>query len=90
MHRVLNRARGKDPEGFLAALRTAVPATDGLAVYGAACCAVEHLGHGIRNPDFLALLDAGIAHKRSLGMPSSRLKGYEWSRWLEVNGPNTW
>lgn len=79
-----------DPAGFLRQLRETVANADGLARYGAACCAAEHLGSRNRNPDFLALLDAAIAYKRALGLSSDQLKAHEWDRWVAVHGPRTW
>ena len=52
--------------------------------------AYELLGLDTKYDDALALLDAGIAVKRARGLPSAALKGYEWTRWLDVHGPGTW
>ncbi|MFC5105454.1 hypothetical protein [Kibdelosporangium philippinense] len=56
----------------------------------ASCLVVELAGMDVRTPDALALLESAIEVKRSRGLPSAMLKGYEWQRWLEVNGPGTW
>lgn len=81
----------QDHDEFIAALRAHV-ANDrgGFATYGASCLVVEVAGMDVRTHDALALLDAGIEVKRVRGLPSAMLKGYEWQRWLEVNGPGTW
>ena len=62
----------------------------GFVTYGACCLAYELLGLDTKYDDALALLDAGIAVKRARGLPSAALKGYEWTRWLDVHGPGTW
>ncbi|WP_328330949.1 hypothetical protein OHA70_10125 [Kribbella sp. NBC_00382] len=80
----------EDRDGFVAALRTVVADDDGFATYGASCLVVELAGTGVRTPDALALLDAAIEFKRVRRVPSAMLKGYEWERWLEVNGPDSW
>jgi hypothetical protein len=80
-----------DPEGFLADLRAVVADdTGGFATYGASCLVFEMFGSQVRYEDALALLDGGIAFKRERGLPSMFLKGYEWVRWQEVNGSDTW
>lgn len=80
-----------DPEGFLGALR-ALTEDDrgGFATYGAYRVSGELLGFENRSPNALALLDSAIVVKRSRGLPSARLTGYEWARWCEVHGPGTW
>jgi hypothetical protein len=80
-----------DRDGFIADLRALVAGdTGGFVTYGASCLVVELAGMDVRTPDALALLDAAIEVKRLRGLPSAMLKGYEWNRWLEVNGPGTW
>jgi hypothetical protein len=79
-----------DPSGFTADLRSLVANDhESFARYGASCLVWELLSeHGTL--DALALLDGAIAFKRERGLPSAHLKGYEWSRWVEVNGPGNW
>ncbi len=80
-----------DPVAFLAALRAVVQGDDtGFVTYGACCLTFELLSLDSTYDDALALLDAGIAVKRARGLSSGELKGYEWTRWLEVHGPGTW
>jgi hypothetical protein len=85
------RDMSDDRDGFLAELRAFVADDEGgIATYGASCLVVELAGTSVRTPDALALLDSAIEFKRVRRMPSDRLKGYEWERWLEVNEPETW
>lgn len=80
-----------DPDGFLADLRVVIAEdTSGFVTYGASSLMVELLGYSLRTTDAHALMDAGIAFKRERHLPSACLTGYEWKRWLEVNGPGTW
>lgn len=82
---------GEDRDGFIAELRSFVADDEGgFASYGAGCLVVELAGKGVRTPDALALLDSAIEFKRARRVPSAMVKGYEWDRWLEVNGPGTW
>jgi hypothetical protein len=82
---------GADPVGFLAALRALIYGDGiGFVTYGACCLAYELLSLDTKYDDALALLDAGIAVKRASGLPSAALRGYEWTRWLDVHGPGTW
>ncbi|MFC0037159.1 hypothetical protein [Actinomadura rayongensis] len=80
-----------DPKALAEMLSGAVEGErSGFATYGASCLIVELAGSDFRTADSLAVLDAAIMFKRERGLPSARLKGYEWKRWLEVNGPDTW
>jgi hypothetical protein len=80
-----------DPDGFVSDLRAVIATEDrGFATYGACCLIIETIGYEFRSEDALALLDDGIAFKRERGLPSACLTGYEWHRWLDVNGPGTW
>jgi hypothetical protein len=80
-----------DPEGFLAALRTVVAQeAGGFATYGAYRLAGELLGFEYRSENALAIMDDAIAFKRARGLPSARLTGYEWQRWCEKHGAETW
>jgi hypothetical protein len=80
-----------NPEGFITELRDVLDGeTGGFATYGATRLISELLDWKVRTPEALALLDAGIAFKRERGLPTGRLTGYEWARWLEVHGPGTW
>ncbi len=79
-----------NPEGFMNDLRITLLPKGGRAVYGGACCIVELLGYSLQDPNYLALLDAAIDVKREMGLSSGHLKGYEWSRWLETHGPDSW
>jgi hypothetical protein len=80
-----------DTEGFVTDLRSLV-ASDrgGFALYGAHRLVMELLGPEFRTPDALALMDSAIAFKRERGLPSAHLTGYEWGRWREVNGVDSW
>lgn len=79
-----------DPPGFVADLRAVVAGdTGGFAAYGASCLVFDMFSE-FRTPDALALLDDAIEVKRTLGLPTARLKGYELERWLHQHGPNTW
>ncbi|MDX6261941.1 MAG: hypothetical protein QOH84_3629 [Kribbellaceae bacterium] len=81
----------EDGDGFIAELRNfAADDEGGFATYGASCLVVELAGMNVRTPDALALLDAAIEFKRVRRLPSGMLKGYEWERWLEANGPDSW
>jgi hypothetical protein len=80
----------QDPDDFIDELRTVARKEKGLVAYGCACCVVEHLGRRTDNVAFLDILDLAIAYKRSLGLPSARLKDYELKRWVEVHGPGRW
>jgi hypothetical protein len=64
--------------------------TGGFATYGASRLVFEFFGSETRNEDALALLDGAIAFKRARGLSGRHLRGYEISRWREVNGPGTW
>jgi hypothetical protein len=80
-----------DRDGFIADLRAfAAGDESGFVTYGASCLVVELAGMDVGTPDALALLDAAIEVKRVRRLPSAMLKGYEWQRWLAVNGPGTW
>jgi len=84
-------AADADPEGFLADLRALVAAdTGGFATYGAYRVSGELLGFEYRSASALALLDDAIDFKRARGLPSARLTGYEWVRWCEAHGPESW
>jgi hypothetical protein len=50
----------------------------------------ELLSSRCRTPGALELLDAAIAFKRALGLPTARLTGYEMERWVEVHGQEAW
>ena len=43
-----------------------------------------------RNIGGKLLGNRGIDFKHRRGLPSAALTGYEWQRWLDVHGPNTW
>lgn len=43
-----------------------------------------------RSENALAIMDDAIAFKRARGLPSARLTGYEWQRWCEKHGAETW
>ena len=80
-----------DPEGFTADLRDVVAGdTGGFATYGASRLVWELLSSNCRTPGALDLLDAAIAFKRTLGLPTARLRGYEMDRWLETRGQDAW
>jgi hypothetical protein len=80
-----------DPYGFVAQLHEVVAADlGGFATYGASRLVFELLGLDFRSDESLALLDRAIAFKRERGLPSARLTGYEWQRWLDVHGPGSW
>jgi len=71
-----------DPDGFLTDLQ-AVVAGDrgGLATFGASRVVWELFGgEALRIPAALPLIDAGIAFKRSCGLPTAALTGYEMQR----------
>ncbi|MEU6151486.1 hypothetical protein ABZ816_15960 [Actinosynnema sp. NPDC047251] len=82
----------EDPVGFMCDLRGFVADDEGgFATYGASCLVRELVrGELLTTPDALAILDAAIEVKRVRRLPSAMLKGYERTRWLEVNGPGTW
>ncbi|MFD4673617.1 hypothetical protein ACFWNN_28095 [Lentzea sp. NPDC058450] len=82
-----------DTAAFLADLLAFVQDDEGgFATYGASTLAPNLLTEEKwqTHDDALALLDAGIEFKRARNLPSAMLKGYEWARWLEVHGVNTW
>ncbi|MFG1917502.1 hypothetical protein [Micromonospora sp. NPDC048898] len=71
-----------DREGFLAELQALV-ATDqgGFATFGAARLAWEMYGSDVLGiPAALPLIDGGIEFKRSRGLPTAMLTGYELQR----------
>lgn len=76
-----------DREGFLTGLR-AVVAEDrgGFATFGAACVVWELCGgDALRIPTALPLIDAGIEFKRSRGLPTMMLTGYEMQRLAQIS-----
>jgi hypothetical protein len=79
-----------DRDGFLADLRALVAGdTTGFPALGASCLYFDLVDRSCRTEDALAIIDGGIAFKRARGLPSASLTGYEWKRWVEVNGPET-
>jgi hypothetical protein len=79
-----------DPEGFTADLRDVVKDDrGGFATYGASRLVRELLSE-YRTPGALALLDAAITFKRTMGLPSSHLNGYEAERWRRIRGEEPW
>jgi hypothetical protein len=75
-----------DRDGFLAELRGIV-AKDrgGFATFGAAHLVWEMFsGDALRLPAALPLIDAGIEFKRSRGLPTAMLTGYETQRLAEL------
>ncbi|MEU7588457.1 hypothetical protein AB0A95_19460 [Micromonospora sp. NPDC049230] len=71
-----------DREGFLSGLR-AIVATDqgGFATFGAARLTWEmYGGEALGIPAALPLIDGGIEFKRSRGLPTALLTGYEMQR----------
>lgn len=79
-----------DPEGFTADLRDVVKGDQGgFATYGASRLVFELLS-GYRTPGALALLDAAIAFKRTLGMSTAHLNGFEMERWRTTHGGQPW
>lgn len=80
-----------DPEGFTADLRDVVAGdTGGFATYGASRLVWELLSSRCRTVGALDLLDAAIAFKRTMGLPTARLTGYEMERWVETHGQEPW
>ena len=79
-----------DPEGFTADLHDVV-ADDrgGFATYGASRLVFELLSD-YRTPGALALLDAAITFKRTVGMSSAHLNGFESERWRTTHGGEPW
>ncbi len=75
-----------DREGFLAEMQ-AVVATDqgGFATFGAARLVWEmYSGDCLHIPAALPLIDAGIEFKRSRGLPTAMLTGYEMQRLAQL------
>ena len=84
-------AADADPEGFLVGLRTLVAEdTGGFATYGAYRLFGELLGFEYRSENALAIMDDAIAFKRARGLPTAGLTGYEWARWREKHGAESW
>ncbi|KAB1929194.1 hypothetical protein [Micromonospora noduli] len=78
----LHRHATRDQDGFLTALRAVVAGDQGgFATFGAARLAWEmYGGDTLRIPAALPLIDAGIEFKRSRGLPTALLTGYEMQR----------
>lgn len=80
----------QDPKGFTAELH-AVVTNDrgGFATYGASVLVWDFLTD-FPTPDALAILDAAIVFKRTFGLSTFHLRGYELKRWEDLHGPGTW
>ena len=78
----LHEYSSRDREGFLAELAAVVAGDQGgFATFGAARVVWEMFGGEALNiPAALPLIDAGIAFKRSRGLPDLMLTGYESQR----------
>ncbi len=61
----------------------------GFAAYGASRLVFDLLSE-YRTPGALALLDAAVALKRTLGMSMLQLNDYESRRWRETHGGEPW
>ncbi|WP_405432260.1 hypothetical protein [Micromonospora sp. NBC_00617] len=83
--------RQSDPAGLTAALARQVTPIGGWAAYGASRAVAELVGLGFEGVDAKAVLDGGIQFLRQHGVPPLRVRGYEWSRWVDTGGDvNNW
>ncbi|GIF77863.1 hypothetical protein [Asanoa siamensis] len=80
-----------DRDGFLTALRAVVAGDQGgFATFGAARLVWEMYGcECLRIPGALPLIDAGIEFKRSRGLPTAMMTGYEMQRVHEIQKQDT-
>ena len=82
----LHQYATSDRESFLAELQTVVAGDQGgFATFGAARLVWEmYSGECLRIPAALPLIDAGIEFKRSRGLPTMMLTGYEMERLAQI------
>jgi hypothetical protein len=85
----LEDAQG-DPESFTSELRDLVAGDrGGYATYGASRLVFELLSE-YRTAGALALLDAAIVFKRTMGLPIAHLNGFEMERWRQTSRGEPW
>ena len=78
-----------DPSRFVADLRDQVIPVGGWAALGASRLVWEVLtGDQRGHPAELELHSAALQFLRDRGVPSQRVRGYEWEHWIKIKGPN--
>lgn len=78
-----------DQDGFLAELATLVVPVDGWPAYGGMKLVMSILGYDLDQPDYNAIVLAGLQFLRSHGVPTSRVSPAEMRHWHRLQGENT-
>jgi hypothetical protein len=80
-----------DPAGFTARLATAVLPAGGEAARGGARLVWDLVdGHDRTDPNYQAMLDAGLIWLRSTGVGMACLTGFEVEHWHATRGVGNW
>lgn len=78
-----------DQDGFLAELAALVVPTGGWSAYGGMKLVMSILGADVVQPDYDAIVLAGLHFIRSHGVPKSRLSINEMNQWRRLQGEDT-